>query len=348
LSADNIRVLVADDSPTARALLVGILSGSSGIEVIGEATDGVEAVEMTSRLRPDVVTMDVNMPRLDGYAATRRIMVECPTPIVVVSSLDLRSVEASMEALRAGALEVIPKPEGPSSPGHGQQARYLAAIVRAMSDVRLVRQVAAFDSGRRLHAPESVAYGRAPRPRAVAIAASTGGPIAIQRILSELPTDFGAPILFVQHMAVGFGEGFAAWLGASVELRVKIARTGEPLEPGTAYLAPDERHLGVSVRGTTLLSDAAPIQGFRPSANFLFESVGKSFGAASVGVILTGMGSDGLEGMRSLAAAGGRVIAQDEQSSEIFGMPGAVVDAGLAQQILPLHEIAAELVAICR
>ncbi len=342
----NIRVLVADDSPTSRALMVGMLSAASGVEVVGQACDGLEALEMTHRLRPNVVTMDIQMPNLDGYGATRRIMTEVPTAIVIVSSLDVRNVKVSMEALQAGALAVISKPEGPGSPLHEQQVRYLAATVRAMSDVRLVRRVFTREASvapAPAPAPPSLAAAKPRRPKVIAIAASTGGPAALHEIFGELGDDFAVPIVVVQHIASGFGEGFATWLGGCVKLRIKIPRSGDPLRPGTAYIAPDGLHLGVSERSTAVLSEGPTTGSFRPSANVLFESCGRAFGAASVGVILTGMGDDGLIGMRALRAAGGHVIAQDEATSNIFGMPGSVIAAGLADRVLPLYRIADEL-----
>lgn len=336
------RVLVAEDSATARELLVEILRADPEIEVVGEAKNGLEALEMTKRFRPSVVTMDIRMPRMDGFEATRQIMVEAPTPIVIVSGIsDLREVEISMHALRLGALTVLEKPPGPESPDFEEQSQRLVQTVKAMAQVKVVRRW-----------PERVLAQPTPlpsthvrmHPRVVAIAASTGGPAALARLLCDMPPDFALPVLVVQHMAKGFVDGFAAWLNtAGASLRVKVAQDGEPLCPRTVYVAPDDRHLGVADESTIAVSDAAPIDGFRPSGTFLFESVAKAFGGAIVAVVLTGMGMDGVAGLRAVRMAGGRIIAQDEATSVVFGMPGAAVSAGLADDTMPLGAIATRL-----
>jgi two-component system, chemotaxis family, protein-glutamate methylesterase/glutaminase len=347
-NSSHIRVLIAEDSPTARALLVGMLSAANGLEVIGEATNGIDAVEMTKRLRPDVVTMDVQMPGLDGFEATKRIMNEMPTPIVIVSSLDVHSVQFSMEALNAGALAVLPKPVGPFSADYEQVSRLVAATVRSMSQVKLVRRWPTAPPYKPITSPGARAALHGVRPRVVAIAASTGGPAALRKLFTELGADFPLPILAVQHMALGFADGFAQWLNEASELQVGVGRAGEPLSAGHVYLAPDDRHLGVSERLTITLSDGPPVGSFRPSGTFLFDSAARVFGSAALGLILTGMGRDGVDGLRTLKAAGGQVIAQDEQTSDIFGMPAAAIAAGLADLVLPLDTIPSHLNRLVR
>ncbi|GMV43805.1 MAG: hypothetical protein AMXMBFR64_55210 [Myxococcales bacterium] len=326
------RVLIADDSPTCRSLLASIL-GASGMTVVGEARDGEEAVSMTRGLRPEVVIMDVNMPMLDGFEATRRIMVETPTPIVVVSGcVDTRDVVVTMRALDAGALVAVPKPRGPGAPTFAEEARAFADTVRLMAQVKVVRRFAA------RHRPQVTPVPREDaRPTVIAVGASTGGPGALKRLLSALPAAL-PPILVVQHIAAGFVDGFAAWLQSAAGRPVEVARHGATLHRGTVYVAPDGAHLGVA-RGAVELSEAPPIGGFRPSATHLFQSVARASGSAVVAVVLTGMGHDGLDGLRAVREAGGRVFAQDAESCVVFGMPGAAVDAGLAEAVLPPEAI---------
>jgi two-component system chemotaxis response regulator CheB len=328
-----IRVVIADDMQASRALLEGIFSMDPDFQVVGRAANGEEAVALTTSLKPDLVTMDVEMPVMDGFEATLKIMTERPTPIVVVSGHDVNAVGFALNAMKAGALAVVPKPPAPGTPEFEAEARHLLSMARAMSGVTLLPRV---------QQPQAAAAPTArPRTRAriVAIAASTGGPPALSRILSELPAGFRAPILVVQHIAEGFAEGLAKWLGASSPLAVQVARDGEPLEPGHVYLAPDRHHLGVAGERIAL-DDGPPIDGFKPSGSYLFESVARSFGPAALGLILTGMGRDGVKGLAALRAAGGTVVAQDKETSVIFGMNGEAVLAGLTDDVLPLDALA--------
>jgi two-component system chemotaxis response regulator CheB len=337
-----IKVLVADDSVTARELLVAILTSDPEICVIGEARHGQEAVELTQKLRPNVVTMDIRMPGMDGFAATKEIMITAPTPIVLVTaSVAIEAMETSMHALRVGALAVFPKPPGPGSPGYEEAARQLVANVKALAQVKVVRHWRPTSSSK-----PTVSGPPRPTPRdrikVVAIATSTGGPAALYSLLSALPGDFPVPILIVQHITPGFTLGLADWLNKVTDLRVKLAQDGEPLQPHTVYLAPDQVHLGVA-GNRIALSTAPAIGGFRPSGTFLFQSVARVYSNSALAMILTGMGEDGVEGLRDLHKAGGRILAQDEKSSVIFGMPAAAIAAGLADQVLSLEAMPAYL-----
>jgi two-component system chemotaxis response regulator CheB len=341
-----IRTLLAEDSPTARVLLTEVLQADAEIQVVGVAKDGAEAVAMTKQLAPNVVVMDLHMPEMNGLDATKQIMVEAPTPIIIVTATgDAREVAVSLHALRAGALTVLPKPIGPANADFDEVARQFRNTVKAMSQVKVVRRWATSSPVHRPSAPPlpPPREGPAGPARIIAVAASTGGPAALYRIFSELPGNLAVPILVVQHISHGFVEGFGAWLNTGTPLRIKIAQHGDPLEPRTIYLARDDHHLGLVDRSTLAVSAAAPVGGFRPSASFLFESVGRLYGRGAVAVVLTGMGQDGLEGLHVVRENGGRIIAQDEESSIVFGMPGAAVSAGLADLTLPLSAIAFRL-----
>lgn len=352
-----IRVLVVDDSATARALLVSLLTAEPDISVVGEATTGRDAVDLASRLAPDLITMDIHMPVMDGLEATMQIMIQSPRPIIIVSSAVQSDVELSLEAMRAGALMVMAKPQGPASPGFANERRQFVSMVRAMSQVKVVRRhgnVSPFSMNTPIARPASVLPGRVHGAlgttpiRLVAIGASTGGPAALRTILADLPRNFSVPILIVQHIARGFSAGLADWLSHDTPLRVKLAELGEPAAAGTVYIAPDDRHLGCQLddRGDIrVILDSSPAVGaFRPSASFLFHSTGDSVGVGVLAVILTGMGDDGVSGLRVLKARGGRVLAQDEATSVIYGMPREAVRAGVVDTTLPLTAIARRLV----
>ena len=340
----RVRVLVVDDSATSRRLLVAILRADAGIEVVGQAADGLEAVDMVKRLRPDIVTMDLQMPNLDGFGATKRIMVEAPTPILITTSVDPRSLAVSLEAVRMGALAVQAKPSDPMAPTFDDEARELVRQVKAMSRVKVVRH---YDDRRAQPAP--VAPLDVPcdvSPEVLAIAASTGGPAAIHSILSALPASFALPILIVQHISRGFSAGFADWLDKASPLHVKMAQEGEALVGGTAYVAVDDCHLTVSSSRRIHLSRKAAVGGFRPSGTVLFDSVAAAYGRSAVALILTGMGRDGVDGLRTIKNAGGRTFAESVRTAVVNGMPGAAVEAGLADFVLPLDQVAGTMAGL--
>ena len=343
--ARKIRVLVADGSVVERERITALLCTDPEIQVVGQAARSAGVVEAAKRLYPDIIVLDACLPGEGGFEITKEIMIETPAPVVIVSDeTDARQVEASILALRAGALAVVARPL-PSHNGHAVPAsQHFISTIKAMSHVKVVRH---WRQSLKLPPVSRAALPDAP-PLVVAIAASTGGPAALQQVLSELPGDFPAPILVVQHIASGFVDGLVNWLNALCSLKVKVAVQAEQLQPHTVYVAPDGSHLGVSGRSRILLSAAEPIGGFRPSATFLFESVAQAFGASSLHVILTGMGQDGVVGLKAARASGARIVAQDEASSVVFGMPGAAIGAGVVDSILPLTSVAGELLATMR
>lgn len=335
---EPVRIVIAEDSTTVRALLVEICRRDPGIVVIGEAADGLQAVELTRRLRPALVLMDVYMPVLDGIEATKQIMRDVPTPIILVTPGTAQGeVEAGLSALRFGALTVLPKPMGSGTPSSDAAARRLVDLVKALADVKVIR--------RRTDTPRAREVIPRPRGRLVAVASSTGGPPALSRFLQELPPDLPVPVVIVQHIVGGFLPGLVSWLRTEVPFRVAVAVDGEVLLPGSVYLAPDGSHLEVDSSLRVHLTDAAPVSGFRPSATVLFRSLARNFGSRAIGVVLTGMGEDGLDGARDMHVAGALVLAQDEQSSIVYGMPRAVTEAGLADVVGPVSQLAAEVSA---
>jgi two-component system, chemotaxis family, protein-glutamate methylesterase/glutaminase len=339
-----IRVLVAEDSTTTRQLLVAILRGDPEIEVVGEAKNGLDAAEMTGRLRPDIVAMDIDMPEMNGFEATKRIMIENPTPVVIFSSSqNVGEVQTGLQALKVGALTLIKKPCGLGTELTEWEHSQFIAILKSMARVKVVR-----------HWPEQpevktpvVSYAGKPiqgiQRGIVAIGASTGGPAALNRLFSELPENFPLPILVVQHMAEGFVTGCATWMSGNSPLHIKVAEEGEKPLAGTVYLAGDGHHLGLSHDFLLHYSKSEPILSTCPSATFLFQSAAKVYGAYTIALVLTGMGSDGAAGLKNIREAGGKIMAQDEESSVVYGMPAEAFKTGFVDWVLPLSGIAAKL-----
>ena len=337
-------MLVADDSAVAREMLAQILASDDGIEVAGLATDGAEAVELTAELRPDLVTMDIHMPRIDGLKAIEHIMAFTPVPVLVVSSSVYgEGIGRAFDALDAGALEVMRKPEPRDWADLQDIAADIISRVKMLSRVPVITHV----RGIRASRPSAVSGGRGGaetkvRPGIAAIGSSTGGPSALLNVLGRLPADFPLPVLVAQHIADGFVPGLVGWLDAGCPMRVVVAQDGMPVLPGVAYLAPTGSNLTFG-DGTMRLHEPGAGQLHVPSADTLFESVAASCGAGAVGIILTGMGADGAAGLKVMRDAGAITIAQDEETSTVFGMPKAAVNLGAVSVVLPVHDIAAEL-----
>lgn len=335
-----VRVIIVDDSPTLRILIRRILDSDPEMQVVGEAANGEEAITLCREINPDIITMDIQMPVMDGYEAIRHIMAEMPRPIVVLTTTesDIR-LGITFKAIESGALMVIGKPKGTT--GIDDEGVKLISQIKAMAAVKVVRR-SRWSQIDPLKTPGKGAKHRDSclQPvRLVAVGVSTGGPPALQVILSRLPAGFSAPILVVQHISKDFINGLAAWLNETTPLQVKVAQSGEKLKPGTVYLAPDGKHLTVTTDGSVWLKNMPPVDGHCPSATVLFESAAAGNGPATAGVILTGMGSDGARGLKALHDAGGYTIAQDEASCIIFGMPKEAIAMGGVNEVLPLEMI---------
>jgi two-component system chemotaxis response regulator CheB len=336
-----IRALIVEDSPAVREFLIYILEADPEIEVAGTAHDGEEAVEAVERVKPDVVTMDIHMPKLNGFDATRRIMETRPTPIVIVSgSSTAKEVATTFNALEAGALAIVPRPRGIGHPEHELTARELVRTVKLMSEVKVVRRWPRSRMGRAAASAPRVRTSKAPAEiRAVAIGASTGGPVVLQTILSRLQKTFPAPVLIVQHIAPGFTEGFVDWLCQTTQFPVHIARQGETVLPGHAYVAPDGFHMSLQSAGRITLSKDEPENGLRPSVSYLFRSVAEVYGPHAVAVLLTGMGRDGAVELKLLKERNAVTIVQDKETCIVYGMPGEAIKLDAATYVLPPEKI---------
>lgn len=342
----KVRTLIVDDSAYMRVVLKDMLESDPGIEVTGVAKDGLEAVDKVKSLKPDVVLLDIQMPRMDGLATLQRIMKEAPTRVIMLSAMDKKDDQLPLRALGMGAVDFISKPSGPVSIDIVNFADRIIEIVKTGAAARI----------------EALQHSRAPPPRKMAalkkqaaknfrsivIAASTGGPRALETIFAALPNDLPAPLFIVQHIPEDFSLSFARRLDSAKGPRVVLATDGQRVERGMAYLAPGGRHLKLCWRGASTLliklDDGAPVNFVKPSADVLFESAADCLPSQTLAVVLTGMGSDGTEGAKAIRKAGGKVIVQDEQTSIVFGMPRAVIEAGVADKVLSLEEIPGAIV----
>jgi len=365
----KIKVLIVDDSPTIREYLNYIISTDNDIKVVGTARDGKEAVELVQQTHPDVVTMDIHMPRMDGYDATRKIMEIHPVPIVIISSKIPEDVENTFRAIRAGALAVLEKPGGPGHPESEAMVAKIIQTIKLMSEIRVVRRLINRRKSRissiqgienknhlaDIHSDKEKksfflnSFSEPERPisphssylvQMVAIGASTGGPPVIRTILSNLTKGFPFTILFVQHIASGFLKGMTDWLKKETGLPIQIAVHGNRALPGHIYFAPDDFHMGIMNSREIILSKNSHENGLRPSVSYLFRSAANAYGNRAAGILLTGMGRDGASELKIMKEKGAITIAQDKESSVIYGMPGEAVKINAATHILSPERIA--------
>ncbi len=359
---NKIRMLIVDDSAFMRKAIQMMVADDPNIEIVGQATNGKDAIERVLELRPDLVTMDIEMPQMDGLAALRQIMEKQPTPVIMVSSLTSEGAKVTFDALDLGAVDFIPKQ---SSFVSLDIVKIKADLVAKIHQIHLRRRTlmaqyalrrgrkAGQGVGRRASAsdpppPITARPKRNKLVKIVAIGTSTGGPPALQRVLTALPKNFPVGIVVVQHMPATFTKSLADRLNGLAQISVKEAEEGEKIEAGTAYIARGDRHLVVRKNFSQAICTLAELPDdllHRPSVDVLMKSVAQSFGNLGLGVIMTGMGQDGLIGLKEMKAKGADIIAEDEQSCVVYGMPRAVVEAGIADIVSPLDQIPSEIMA---
>lgn len=363
-----VKVLVVDDSGFFRRRLTEILSADSNIQVIGTATNGKEAIDQTLALKPDVITMDYEMPTMDGITAVKHIMQRCPTPVLMFSSLTHEGARVTLDALDAGAVDYLPKNFEDISRNPQRVKQMLCEKILSISRSNRrsfglpvartqgspVAPVGATSVTATAASPAPTAAARVsnatPRRKAyklVTIGTSTGGPVALQRVLTQLPANFPAPLLLIQHMPAAFTKAFAERLDKLCRIQVKEAEDGDQLRPGLALLAPGGKQMMVDGRGNIRILPGDERLNYKPCVDITFGSAAKSFADKVLAVVLTGMGADGREGARMLKQSGSQVWAQDEASCVIYGMPMAVVKADLADAVYSLDDIGRHLTEVC-
>ncbi len=331
--SEKIRVMIVDDSSLMREAIRSIIENDGKFEVIALATDGKEAVEKAKTLKPDIITMDLKMPMMSGLEAIEKIMEENPIPIIVVSSLD---VEIIIKALSLGAMDFVSV-----SQDIELIANELTEKLMIASRIKPLRRI------KIKHVCIEIPSVRSNNKKIVTIGISTGGPQALVNIICKLPKDFPVPIVIVQHMSKGFIQGLCEWICTCSKLTVKVASQDEIMKPSVIYLAPDDYNMKVNRYGRIVLAeDVGHCMLHVPSIDVLMGSVADSFGKDSIGIIMTGMGSDGVAGIKAIKNAGGITIAQDESSSVVFGMNKAAIESGCVDYVLPLDKIAEELLRI--
>ena len=353
----KVRVLIVDDSAFMRKVLETILTSDPQLQVIGHAKDGREAVALAESLKPDVISMDINMPHMDGLQATAQIMTTNPRPIVIVSSESREGASGTLKALELGAIEFVAKPNSAIDLDMQSIREDLLRKVKMAAKVRVVRTASRLVAAVQGSAQNPPAHSPRPAPLSerpvavtdqrfpvVVLAASTGGPATVMRLAPGFTKEFPAAVILVQHMPAAFTTQFAAQLAEFTEIRVKEAESGDTLQPGNLYICPGSQHLSVNPLGKIKLDGATGrIAGYLPNIDVTMESVAAYGGALAIGVVLTGMGNDGAQGAKAIKKAGGYVIAQDEATSVIFGMPAEAIKLQVVDQVLGIDDIYAAL-----
>lgn len=344
-----IKVLIVEDSPVMQQLLIHTINSDTKLKVVGTANNGREAIEAVKKLNPDVIAMDWHMPELDGKEATRIIMETNPKPIVIVTASIGIDVLFSFSMIEAGALAIVKKPPSIDHPDYKKDANELIQTLKIMSEVKLVRRKVRITSLKESDDTIKDETSKSkPDIQIIAIGASTGGPIVLQKILLGLPPNFPVPVLIVQHISEGFTKGFVDWLNNTTTFPLHIASHGDIPQPGHGYVAPDNFHMGVDNNQRIILSNHKPENGLRPSVAFLFRTIAQVFGPNAAGVLLTGMGRDGAEELKLMKNRGATTFVQDKESSIVHGMPGEAIKLDAAMHILSPIEISKGLVDLIK
>ncbi len=350
----TVRVLIVDDSNFFRRSLTEMLNADKHIEVVGSAVDGADAIKMAHELKPDVITMDIEMPVMDGITATKKIMAQIPTPILIFSSLSVEGAKATLDALDAGAIDFLSKKFDDNATDRDMAKRLLCARVRVLGARGLLKNGVAtsrryahrVNASKSLHSSEIDAKLDLNEIKLIAIGTSTGGPVALQSILTAIPADFPLPIIVIQHMPASFTPSFSERLDSLCDIDVKHVNDGDEVLPGTAFIAPGGVQMLISKEGKRMvlkIEEATQSQTYKPSVDVTFSSLANICSSDVLAIVLTGMGSDGREGARLLKQKGATIWAQDEESSVIYGMPMVIANAGLADAVLSLKEISSLL-----
>ncbi len=336
-----IRVLLVEDSRISLTILKRILNSSPEIEVVGEARSGLEALPLIPQINPDVICTDLHMPQMNGLELTSEVMASYPRPILVISaSVQEDDPHNVFQLLEAGAVDIFPKPRAGMLADDEAFKQQLIEKIIVIAGVKVLTKRRRFPVSLDPAKITNISRNTYPKPKIIVIGASTGGPQALQELFSHLPPDLSVPVICVQHICLGFLQGLIDWLSTSCSLPIEIAQPGEMPKPGRIYFPPEQLHLELDERGRFFCHNAIDLEGHRPSITVTFQSVAKFYGRKAVGILLTGMGRDGAQGMEALAQTGACTIAQDEATSVIFGMPKEAIDLGAAKEVLPIGAIA--------
>ncbi len=343
-----VKVLIVDDSAFARLSISRQLSSDPEIEIVGVARDGIEALEKIRELEPNVVTLDVEMPRMGGLKTLEYIM-EDPTPVVMLSSMTGRGTETTIRALELGAVDFFLKSSQATPAGLYGSDNDLTTKVKLAARVEIARLKVVTERNKIGPRPQKLPSRHSSSPsKVIVIGGSTGGPGALYELIPNLPGDIPAPVLVVQHMPPVFTKSLADRLNQLSQIEVREAEVGDSLREGQALIAPGNYHMMVKMGGTIGLSQGPPVLGLRPAVDVTMQSVARVYGALSIGVVLTGMGSDGTRGAASIKAAGGKIAAQDENTCVVYGMPRSVIESGNTDKIVPLPQMAGEIILMCQ